>query len=89
MSGLVRRVIEISVEQDDFLQRRAREVGVTEDELIRRAIEQLDDVAAEQLKDLDAWTRLRAAMEDRVRLDVPQTGRTWTRDELYDIDHQH
>jgi hypothetical protein len=38
--------------------------------------------------DLAAWEESKAFIEQRMRRfkDVPQTGRTWTRDELYDDD---
>ncbi len=38
--------------------------------------------------DLAAWEEEKAFIEQRMRRfkDVPQTGRTWTRDELYDDD---
>jgi hypothetical protein len=89
MSGLVRRVVELSVEQNEFLQRRSREIGISEDDLVRRAIDAMTSEPEAQASRLDGWRRLKAVMEQRARLDVPQTGRTWTRQDLYDSAGRH
>lgn len=86
MSGVVRRTVELSVEQNDFLQRRSREIGVTEDELVRRAIDAMNDDPDARSARRNAWTRLKSAMEQRTRIDVPQSGRTWAREDLYETD---
>jgi hypothetical protein len=89
MSGLVRRVVELSVEQNEFLQRRSREIGISEDDLVRRAIDAMTSEPEAQASRLDGWRRLKAVMEQRARLNVPQTGRTWTRQDLYDSAGRH
>ena len=84
MSGIVRRVVELSIQQNDFLRRRSREIGITEDELVQRAIDAMNDEARRPPSRRDAWSRLKSVMNQRTGIDVPQTGRTWTRDDLYE-----
>lgn len=84
MSRMVRKQVYIEPRQDELLKRRAKELGVTEAELIRRAIDQAMRVSAALPPDQQAWEEEKAFIEERMRMDVPQTGRTWTRDELYD-----
>ena len=84
VSGIVRKEFELTTEQLALLQRRSREIGVTEDELVRRAIDALCEETKQQQTRQDAWKRLMDAMEQRALMDVPQTGRKWTREELHD-----
>jgi len=67
-----------------MLKQRAKELGVTEAELIRMAIDQLGSAPTPSHRDLKAWEEAKAFIQERMQMDVPQTGRTWTRDELYD-----
>lgn|GEM_PF-7065959 len=89
MSSLVKRVVELRPEQHEFLKRRSQEMGISEDELVRRAIDAMTGEPEVDSSRLDGWTRLRSEMEKRARLNVPQTGRSWTREELYDADSRH
>jgi hypothetical protein len=84
MSRLIRKQIYIEPEQDAVLKRRARELGVSESELMRLGIAQVAPVSAEAEGRLHAWQHIMAFVATYDQVDVPQTGRNWTRDELYD-----
>ncbi len=84
MSRMVRKRIYIEPRQKELLERQAKALGVTEAELIRQAIDQISDAQATLARKLKAWQEAKAVMEERLQMDVPQTGRTWTRDELYE-----
>jgi hypothetical protein len=98
MSRMVRKQVYIEPRQDEMLKRRARELGVSEAELIRRAIEEASgaphDREAERLAALEelkgfmlrrrAWHEAKSFIEQRMGIVAPQTGRGWTRDELYE-----
>jgi len=79
----VRKQIYIDQEQEEQLKRRSKESGMSEAALIREYITEgvRRPSTAERKK---AWEELKASMEERAKMKVPQTGRTWTRDELYD-----
>ena len=84
MTRMVRKQVYIEPRHDALLKRRARELGVTEAELIRRGIEQIAAVADEEDAAEEAWAELDAAMDEAARVKAPQTGRGWTREELYE-----
>jgi len=84
VARMVRKQVYITPEQDRLLKRRAKALGVSEAELVRRGVELASRVSAGQHLDHKAWEELRRDMEKRSRMKVPQTGRRWTRDELYD-----
>ena len=84
MARMVRKQVYITPEQDRLLKRRARQLGVSEAELIRQGIDLTGQVYAAPRRDPDAFRALIKDMRKRQRLHVPQTGRTWTREELYD-----
>jgi len=83
MARMVRKQIYIKPEQDEALERRSKELGISEAELIRQYIDDgsARPSAAERAK---AWQEELAFMKERAKMRVPQTGRTWTRDELYE-----
>jgi len=83
VSGAVRREFELREEQSALLRQRSRELGVSEDELVRRAIDAMIQMREQRSTRREAWLRLRAAMEQRALMDVPQTGRSWTREDLH------
>jgi len=89
MSRMVRKQVYIEAEQEKLLKRRARELRVTEAELVRRGIDQVARPGAWLLLDPKAWEEAKSVIRERMRLRVPQTGRTWTREELYDRWEQH
>lgn len=83
MTRMVRKQIYIRPEQDKALERRSKELGISEAELIRQYID--DGTSRPSVADRKkAWEEALAFMKERARMRVPQTGRTWTRDELYE-----
>lgn len=92
---MVRKQIYIRPDQEKALKQLSEITGVSEAALIRLGIDQLKagrslptDKSAWQ-KELDfisqrAWEQSRALIKKRLKMDVPQTGRGWTREELYE-----
>jgi transposase-like protein len=81
---MVRKQIYIEPRQEEMLKRLARELGVAEAELIRQGIDQVARGRQVVPRDEHAWEEEKAFIAKRRRLNVPQTGRAWTRGELYD-----
>ena len=84
MARMVRKQVCIEPEQEEFLKRRAKELGVTEAELIRRGIDETSRVPFTPFPDRRAWEEAKAFIVHRMSVVVPQTGREWTREDLYD-----
>ncbi len=84
MSRMVRKQLYIEPGQEALLKRRAREFGVTEAELIRGAIDQMGHVPRGLPLDRNGWEEAKAFIQERLRITVPQAGRSWTREELYE-----
>lgn len=84
MPRMIRKQVYIEPEQDALLKRRARELGVSEAALIRRGIEEVARLGAPGGFDRKAWQEELSFMRERAKMRVPQTGRTWTREELYE-----
>ncbi len=84
MSRMVRKQIYIEPRQEELLKRRAKELGLSEAELIRRGIDQISRVRVHRCFDREAWKEAKAFIEKRMQITAPQTGRGWTREELYD-----
>jgi hypothetical protein len=80
---MIRKQVYIEPEQEEMLKRRSKELGISEAELIRRGIEQVTR-RTPLARDPRALERLMEIINERMKMDVPQTGRTWTRDELYE-----
>ncbi len=100
MGRMIRKQVYIEPEQDELLKRRSKELGISEAALIRQAIDRLgadgDEsppnrqaweeakrVIQERMK-LPAWQEELAFINQRMQLRVPQTGRSWTREEIYE-----
>jgi len=83
MAKMIRKQFYIKPAHERILKRRARELGVTEAELIRQSIEQVAR-SARPAPDPRVWRSIRRYIETHRMMKVPQTGRTWTRDELYE-----
>ena len=81
---MIRKQVYIEARQDRSLKRRARQTGVSEAELVRRGIDALDRGATDAVRDPDLWRAARAHIVRQRRAAVPQTGRTWRRDDLYE-----
>ena len=84
MGRMVRKQLYIEPRQEELLKRRAQELGVTEAQLIRRGIDQIGLAPAGLPLDHKAWEEAKALIQKRLRISVPQTGRSWTRDELHE-----
>lgn len=85
MSRMVRKQVYIERAQERLLKKLARELGVSEAELVRRGIETIARRSALTFApDRLAWEEELKFMRDRTEITVPQTGRQWTREELYD-----
>ena len=85
MSRMVRKQIYIEPRRERLLKRRAKELQISEAEIVRRAIDQIGRASTILPSDLRlrAWEE-KAFIERHRKMTVPQTGRSWTRDELYD-----
>ena len=81
---MIRKQIYIEAQQERSLKRRAQKTGLSEAELVRRGIDALDRVAATSVRDPELWREARAYIFRHRRKAVPQTGRTWRREELYE-----
>ncbi len=84
MARLVRKQVYIEQRQEELLKRQARELGVSEAELIRRGIDLLASTEPSLTAKQQDWEEEKAFIQERIRMEVPQTGRAWTRDELYE-----
>lgn len=84
MVRMIRKQVYIDDRRQALLKRKARELGVSEAELIRRGIDLATSGAEAGYVDLSAWEEMKDFLEKRRRMKVPQTGRSWTREELYD-----
>jgi hypothetical protein len=83
MAKMIRKQVYIRATHDRLLKQRARALGVTEAELIRRGIDQLTHSTG-STPDPSAWDEARRWIERHRSRKVPQTGRTWRRDDLYE-----
>ncbi|HEV8574187.1 MAG TPA: ribbon-helix-helix domain-containing protein [Dehalococcoidia bacterium] len=81
--GMVRTQIYIKPEQDEVLEQRSKELGISKAELIRQYIDE-GNARPTEAERKQALEELRASWKERAKMRVPQTGRTWTRDELYE-----
>lgn len=85
MTRMVRKQVYITRDQEERLKRRAKETGISESELVRRGVEFVAEEDNES-RDLSegAWEEAKRLIRKRMALKVPQTGRSWTREELYE-----
>ncbi|MCI0441560.1 MAG: hemin-degrading factor [Chloroflexi bacterium] len=84
MGRKIRKQIYIEPEQDQMLKRQAKKLGISEAELIRRCIDQAIALTPSAPRDLEAWKEAKEFIKKRMSMSVPQTGRTWTREEIYE-----
>jgi hypothetical protein len=82
---MIRKQIYLKPEQEQALKKRAQSLGVSEAELIRESLAVVLG-KADSTRDLqmEAWGEAKRFIELRMAMKVPQTGRSWTRDELYE-----
>jgi len=85
MTRMIRKQVYIKPAQDELLKRAAKQLGVTESELIRRGVDHAT-AAVKGPRDPEAWEKFMAFAKKRAEMKVPQTGRNWTRDDLYEDD---
>jgi hypothetical protein len=83
MTQMIRKQIYIRADQEEVLKRKACELGISEAELVREYIDEgmQRPTAIERKK---AWQEELAFIKERAKMRVPQTGRKWTREELYE-----
>ena len=93
MARMVRKQVYIDADQNRRLKQIAEDLGTSEAELIRRGLDYLERVEVKRETvtppvDPSAWEAEQKFIAERMERykDVPQTGRTWTRDQLYDDD---
>lgn len=84
MGRMIRKQVYIELRHEKLLKAKAKLWGLSEAELVRHAIDQLERGPAPAAVRERAWQELKAFAQERGRMKVPQTGRTWTRDELYE-----
>ena len=84
MRRMVRKQVYIEPRQEEMLKRLARELGVPEAEIIRQGIDEVGRTGHALPPDGQAWEEEKAFITRRRRRRAPQTGRAWTREELYD-----
>jgi hypothetical protein len=83
MGRMVRKQIYIKPEQEAALKQKASKLGVSEADLIREYIDEgMQRLTASERKKI--WEEELAFIEERAKISVPQTGRKWTREELYE-----
>ncbi|MEX1255638.1 MAG: hypothetical protein WEE64_14980 [Dehalococcoidia bacterium] len=81
---MIRKTYRITLQQDVFLRQRAQALGVSQSEIARQSIDATVRSEVSLRTDPTAWEQLRKDMEERAKIDAPQTGRSWTREGLYE-----
>jgi len=82
---MIRKQVYIEERQDRLLKRYARQRGATEAELIREGIDRLEAGMRVLITSRSrALAELRMHWRKRASVTAPQTGRGWTREELYE-----
>ena len=84
MGRMIRKQVHIEPEQEELLKRRSKELGISEAALIRQAIDRLGAASDLSLPRKPAWEEAKRVMQERMQFRVPQTGRSWTREEIYE-----
>jgi len=82
--AMVRKQIYIAPRQQQILRRLARKTGKTEAEIIRIALDEHAKHMEREEEREQAWNGIKATIEERAKLGTVATGRTWTRESLYD-----
>ena len=84
VARMVRKQLYLDEETDRRLAERAALLGVSQAKLVRVAVDRYLEGGA-QSAHVRAWQQLRQAIDQIVEQgDVPGTGRTWKREDLYD-----
>ena len=80
---MIRKQVYIEPKHERMLKRLSESRGVPESVLIREGIERVTAGPAHAM-DPASWEREERFIRERRTMDVPQTGRGWQRDELYE-----
>lgn len=83
MARMVRKQVYIEPKHERMLKRLSESRGVPESVLIREGIERVTAGATRAI-DPGTWEREERFIRERRVMHVPQTGRAWKRDELYE-----
>lgn len=81
---MIRKQVYIDPRHERLLKRLAAARGVAESVLIREGIERVAAGPARRAPDRRAWERLLRFSRERARIKVKQTGRSWTREQIYE-----
>lgn len=81
---MIRKQVYIEPKHEELLRRKAEQWQVSEAEIIRHALDEMPDSPAPEPARLRAWDEIKRFVLEHRMMDVPQTGRQWTRDELYE-----
>lgn len=81
---MVRKQVYIEPRHEKLLKARAKDWGLPEAELIRLAIDRLEEGPPPTAIRRRAWEQIDEYIRKHRMMDVPQTGRAWTREELYE-----
>jgi hypothetical protein len=81
---MVRKQFYITADQERKLKLRAKALDVPEAEVVRQGIDLAVSSGVRPSFDSRVWEKEMRFIRKRMRMRVPQTGRGWTRDELYD-----
>lgn len=84
MAEMIRKQVYIQEQQEKLLKGRAKALRTTEAELVRRGLELVLAGQTAPLLDPRAWDEELAFIHRRAKIKVKTTGRTWTREELYE-----
>jgi len=84
MATKVRKQVYIEPYQEVLLKRLAAELGVTEAEIIRRAIDEHARTWRLPRRNLEAWEKERAFIENLMQQGPVAGGRTWRREDLHE-----
>jgi hypothetical protein len=81
---MIRKQVYIDARHERLLKRISASLGVAESALIREGIERIAGGPRRVGPDRRAWERARRFFRDRARIKVKQSGRAWTREQIYE-----
>lgn len=84
MARMIRKQVYVSPQHERTLKRLARQRGLPEAELIREGIDRVASSPGSAVRDTSWWEREQRFIRKRLAMDVPQTGRGWTREDIYE-----
>ena len=84
MTTKIRKQIYLDPIQETQLKRMSNATGLSEAEIMRRALSSRLNTIPDRPRDLSAWERELAFIEQWIAKGPVAGGRTWKRDDLYD-----